>query len=65
MKTQKKKDGWNKMFAYRNTEDIRKKIDMLIKKGHFRKNLNSGEYELTKKGIKKCKKIGLKIGFIE
>lgn len=52
------------MFAYRNTEDIRKKIDMLIKKGHLRKNLNSGEYELTKKGIKKCKKIGLKIGFI-
>ena len=38
---------------------------MLIKKGHLRKNLNSGEYELTKKGIRKCKKIGLNIGFVK
>ena len=53
------------MFAYRNTEDVRKIVDKLIKKGQLRKNLVDGEYELTQKGLKKCKKKGLRIEYVE
>lgn len=49
------------MFAYRNTEKVRKTIDKLYRKGHLRKNPDTGEFELTKKGVKICKKKGVRI----
>ncbi len=49
------------MIAFKNTEEVRKKIAYLLKKGHLK--IKNGEYKLTKKGIKICKKIELEIGF--
>jgi len=51
------------MIAYRNTKKIEKMINKLLKKGHLKKNLDTGKYEIDEKGIRKCKKKGLKVGF--